>query len=74
MLKSDFHVAEMIRREDAAALRRRKKKAITVEIDPETYIAKEILYQQAVLYAIRQEIGALRSELCRLHETILKER
>jgi hypothetical protein len=58
-----FEVAEMIRREDARSIRNRKKKLISVEVDPDTYLAKEVLYLESILYRMSDQIRDIQREL-----------
>lgn len=60
---SSLEVAEMIRREDARSIRNRKKKLISVEVDPDTYLAKEVLYLESILYRMSDQIRDIQREL-----------
>ena len=60
---SSLEVAEMIRREDARSIRNRKKKLISVEVDPDTYLAKEVLYLESILYRMSNQIRDIQREL-----------
>ena len=62
-MRKSFEVAEMIRREDARSIRNRKKKLISVEVDPDTYLAKEVLYLESILYRMSDQIRDIQREL-----------
>lgn len=62
-MRKSFEVAEMIRREDARSIRNRKKKLISVEVDPDTYLAKEVLYLESILYRMSNQIRDIQREL-----------
>ena len=62
-MRRSFEVAEMIRREDARSIRNRKKKLISVEVDPDTYLAKEVLYLESILYRMSNQIRDIQREL-----------
>lgn len=62
-MRKSFEAAEMIRREDARSIRNRKKKLISVEVDPDTYLAKEVLYLESILYRMSNQIRDIQREL-----------
>lgn len=61
---------EIIRREDARIAKNRKRKLLSVEIDPETYIAKEILYMEDMMHRMTRAIERMEMRLEKLEEQI----
>ena len=61
---------EIIRREDARMAKNRKRKLLSVEIDPETYIAKEILYLEDMIHRMTRAIKRMEMRLDKLEEQI----
>ena len=51
---------ELIRRDDVRKAQNRKRKLLSVEIDPETYIAKEILYLEDLVHRLAHDMRAMR--------------
>ncbi len=54
---------EIIRREDARMASKCKRKLLSVEIDPETYIAKEILFLEELVHRLIQQVSHLEDQL-----------
>ena len=61
---------EIIRQEDARIAKNRKRKLLSVEIDPETYIAKEILYLEDMMHRMTRAIEQMEMRLDKLEEQI----
>lgn len=57
---------EIIRQSDAYMLEKRKKKLFSVEIDPETYMAKEILYIRDLVKSLQDETRRLNIQIEKL--------
>lgn len=64
------NIVEIIRKQDAMMLKNRKKKLISVEIDPDTYIAKEVLHSLDKMYSLSSEIYLLRQEIRELKKAV----
>lgn len=67
---NENRVAVIIREQDARMIKNRKKKLFSVEIDPDTYIAKEVLHSLDKMYSLSDEICLLRQEIRELKKAV----